>query len=142
MMKSLFLAGASLALVASPAFAQNDDTGPFDGVYVGGSFGAALQPNDGNKSSILFDRDLNGSFGDTVTTSLGANAFSPGFCGGSATNTSNTACRKDQDGLEYYGRVGADTHYGPIVVGVMGEFGRQKSPTVSPRSARRRQAIH
>ena len=90
MMKSIFLAGASLALVASPAFAQDQDN-PFDGIYIGGSFGAAVQPNDGNKSSILFDRDLNGSFGDTVVTSGGANAFSPGFCGGAATNSSNTA---------------------------------------------------
>ena len=123
MIKSLFLAGASLALVASPAFAQ-DDAHPFDGIYVGGSFGAAVQPNDGGKSSILFDRDLNGSFGDTVTTGAGANAFSPGFCGGAATNSSNTFCRKDKDGIEYYGRVGADTHMGAVVIGVMGEFGR------------------
>jgi outer membrane immunogenic protein len=122
MRKIVFLFSA--ALVATPALAQTDGDHPFDGIYVGGSVGAAVQPNDGGKSSILFDRDLNGSFGDTVTTVAGADAFSPGFCGGAATGTANTDCTNDKDGVEYYGRIGADTHMGPVVIGVMGEFGR------------------
>ncbi len=113
---------AATALIAAPALAQ--ESNPFDGIYVGGSVGAAVQPNDGGNSSILFDRDLNGSFGDTVVTGLGANAFSPGFCGGSATSSAAGNCTNDKDGIEYYGRVGADTHMGPVVIGVMGEFGR------------------
>jgi outer membrane immunogenic protein len=124
MIKAFLLSAAAAAALATPAMAQETDEYPFDGVYVGGSVGAAVQPNDGGKSSILFDRDLNGSFGDTVVTALGANAFSPGFCGGAATSATNENCRHDKDGIEYYGRIGADTHMGPVVIGVMGEFGK------------------
>lgn len=119
----VFILLAATALATTPALAQ-DAENPFDGNYVGGSVGVAVQPNDGGNSSIRFDRDLNGSFGDTVTTVAGANAFSPGFCGGVASGTGNQDCRNDKDGIEYYGRVGADTHFGPVVIGVMGEFGR------------------
>jgi len=140
------LAGATL--VATPAFAQDQaaypapaDTtttaapmaettadAPFAGIYAGGSFGFAAQPND-NGSRILFDRNLDGRFGDTVTTAAGANAFSPGFCGGRATGNIAPAvggrgCRKDKDGIEYYGRLGIDSQQGHIVFGVVGEFGR------------------
>jgi outer membrane immunogenic protein len=124
MIKQFLLSAAASAALATPALAQDADEYPFDGIYVGGSVGAAVQPNDGNKSSILFDRDLNGSFGDTVVTNTGANAFSTGFCGGTPSSTANTDCGNDKDGIEYYGRVGADTHMGPVVIGVMGEFGR------------------
>jgi len=117
---SIFVLAAAAAI--TPALAQDSD--PFDGIYVGGSVGAAVQPNDGGKSSILFDRDINGSFGDTVTTAAGANAFSTGFCGGAATSSANEGCQGDKDGIEYYGRVGIDSQNGPIVIGVMGEFGR------------------
>ena len=124
MIKSILFSTAAMIAFAAPAFAQDTDEHPFDGIYVGGSVGAAVQPNDGGNSSILFDRDLNGSFGDTVVTAAGANAFSTGFCGGAASSSANTDCRNDKDAIEYYGRVGADTHMGPIVIGVMGEFGR------------------
>jgi outer membrane immunogenic protein len=124
MIKVFLLSAAASVALATPAFAQDADEYPFDGIYVGGSVGAAVQPNDGAKSSILFDRDLNGSFGDTVVTAAGANAFSPGFCGGAATSAANENCRHDKDGIEYYGRIGADTHMGPMVIGVMGEFGK------------------
>jgi len=121
-MRTLFLLAATA--LASPALAQDGEPYPFDGIYVGGSVGAAVQPNDGANSSILFDRDLNGSFGDTVTTVADANAFSPGFCGGAASSSANQSCRNDKDGIEYYGRVGFDKHMGPVVIGLMGEFGR------------------
>lgn len=101
---------------------------PFAGIYAGVSFGFGAQANDGG-SRILFNRNLDGRFGDTVTTAAGANAFSPGFCGGRA--TSNTApavggrgCRKDKDGIEYYGRLGVDSQRGNFVIGAVGEFGR------------------
>jgi outer membrane immunogenic protein len=121
-MRVILLVGLA-ASVAGPALAQDTERDPFDGIYVGGSFGAAVQPNDGG-SRILFDRDLNGSFGDTVVTSGGADAFSTGFCNGGATSTANDSCTNDKDGIEYYGRVGADAQNGPIVIGVMGEFGK------------------
>ncbi len=116
-----------LSLATAPAFAQDtggDEPDGFSGIYVGGSFGGAFQPNDGASSSILFDRDRNGTFGDTVTTSTGANAFSPGFCGGAATSTANINCQGDKDGLEYMGRIGADHQMGKIVFGVVAEAGK------------------
>lgn len=132
MFKSLVFTSASLAaLAASPAVAQSEDA-PFSGIYVGGSFGGGLQPNDVG-SSIEFDRDLNGSFGDTVVTTTGQNAFGPnttggafngGFCNGAATTPSLGTCVNDDDGVEYKGRIGADAQFGRIVVGVVGEFGK------------------
>lgn len=110
------------AIAATPALAQE---GNFNGFYVGGSVGYTAQPND-RGSSILFDTNRDGAFGDTVRTSTGANAFSPGFCGGRAASTA-PGCRGDKDGIEYFGHVGADTQMGRIVVGVVGEFGRSEA---------------
>lgn len=114
----------ALAFVATPALAQDGGRQTWDGFYIGGSVGAAVQDNDIVNSRILFDRDLNGSFGDTVTTAAGADAFSAGFCNGFATSSANSDCSNDRDGVEYMVRVGADTQNGPLVIGVVGEFGR------------------
>lgn len=124
------LAGAViLGLTASPAFSQETtEDAPFNGLYVGAAGGYDVQPNDAG-SSILFDRNLDGRFGDAVTTAAGANAFSSGFCNGATTATTLTGgrgCRKDKDGAAYYGRVGMDTQRGNIVVGVVGEFGKSE----------------
>ena len=126
MFKQVLISTAALAVAlgAAPAFAQDAEDKGFNGVYVGGSFGLGAQPNDGANSSILFDRDRNGTFGDTLTTTTGANAFSPGFCGGAATSSAPVACAKDKDGLEYMGRIGADYQRGNIVIGIMGEAGK------------------
>ncbi|WP_033922195.1 outer membrane protein [Sphingomonas sp. 37zxx] len=131
-MRKRILSGAALGVVAllatsAPAFAQ-DARGEshFDGLYVGGSFGMSVQPNDVNES-ILFDRTLDGNFNDTVTTVDGANAFAPGFCNGAANGaTPAGACRNDKDGMEYFARVGADHQIGNFVYGVMGEFGKSE----------------
>lgn len=119
------LAGATLLAFATPAFAQDSvDDEPFTGVYVGAAGGYDVQPNDVG-SGILFDRNLDGNFNDTVTTAAGANAFSPGFCNGAARGNAPAAgCRNDKDGWAYYGRVGADKQMGKFVVGVVGEFGK------------------
>ena len=71
----------ALAVTATPAFAQDEDAG-FEGPYIGGSFGYTIQNNDIGEFQ-RFDRGFNGSF-DTITTTTGANAFSPGFCNGAA----------------------------------------------------------
>lgn len=135
-MKQLLLAGIAAALVAPAVSAQTieEDRG-FSGVYVGAAGGYDVQPNDVG-SSILFDRNLNGTFGDSVTTATGANAFAPplgGFCNGRAvagtspTNpTAPAGCRNDEDGWAYYGRVGWDAQRGNFVVGVVGEFGKSE----------------
>jgi len=124
------LAGAAaLGLIASPAFAQETtEDAPFSGIYIGAAGGYDVQPNDAG-SSILFDRNLDGRFGDSVTTGTGANAFSTGFCNGSTRATTlagGRGCRNDDNGFAYYGRVGMDTQRGNIVVGVVGEFGKSE----------------
>jgi outer membrane immunogenic protein len=118
-----FLAAGIAALaIATPAFAQ-DGAAEFDGVYIGGSVGYAVQNNDVGET-ILFDRGSNGSFGETITTGTGANAFSPGFCNGAATSNLNTACSNDKDGIDYHLRLGGDRQYGRFVVGFVVEGGK------------------
>ncbi|MEN3951194.1 outer membrane beta-barrel protein [Iodidimonas sp. SYSU 1G8] len=115
------LAGAA---AASPTLAQTAGD-QWTGFYAGGSVGYAFQGGD-NGSSILFDNDLDGSFGDTVRTGMGADAFSPGFCGGAATGpTPASGCDSDGDGIEYYGHIGFDQQINDNwVIGVIAEFGR------------------
>lgn len=119
--------GALMMFAATtPAMAQDaDGESQFDGPYVGGSVGISLNQNNRGES-ILFDRNLDGGFGDTVSTTTGANAFSPGFCNGAATSSANLACANDQDDIEYFARAGWDAQMGNFVVGVMGEFGKSE----------------
>lgn len=125
-MRTLMGAGvAALTLIAAPAMAQ-DGAPAFDGVYVGGSFGYTVQNNDVGET-IEFDAGRNGSFGDTIATSTGANAFSPGFCNGAATSSANTACINDKDDIEYYGRIGFDKQMGKFVLGAVAEFGKTEA---------------
>ena len=127
--RSLLPVVALGALVAAlPAAAQTaPDDAPYEGIYVGGSFGGASQSSDGGQR-VEFDRNLDGRFGDTVTTAAGANAFSPGFCGGRARGASaGDGCVQNQQdfGIEYYARIGLDTTINDrFVVGVVGEFGK------------------
>ncbi len=124
-MKLTALAGVAVAgLFAVPAAAQETtEDRPFSGVYIGAAGGYDVQGNDVG-SSILFDRNGDGAFNDSVNTITGANAFSPGFCNGSArTGAVASGCRNDDDGWAYYGRAGLDVQRGNIVVGVVGEFG-------------------
>jgi outer membrane immunogenic protein len=65
------------------------------GPYVGGTIGGGVQPDDRGKM-VLFDKTLDGTFNDTITTAAGANAFSPGFCAGAAVNAlPASGCTKD-----------------------------------------------
>ena len=117
-------AGAFVALAAVPAAAQED--GGFNGLYVGAAGGYDVQPNDVG-SGVLFDRNLDGQYGDVVRTGSGANAFAPGFCNGAARNQLSPAnggsCANDKDDWAAYGRIGIDQQRGRFVVGVVGEFG-------------------
>jgi outer membrane immunogenic protein len=117
-MKKYALAAVTAVMVAAPAQAQD----AFDGVYAGVSIGYDIRAGDGDEI-ISFDRGSNGTFGETVTTSTGANAFSPGFCGGEATSTANTNCIADSGGVTFQGRLGYDSQMGKLVVGVVGEVG-------------------
>lgn len=121
-MRHIFLASATALLLAAPlpAVAQNAD---WTGLYAGGRLGYTSQPEDKNET-VAFDTNLDGSFGDTVTTVTGANAFSPGFCGGAASSARTTGCN-DRDGTEWAGHIGYDYQLGgSFVVGLVGEYGR------------------
>lgn len=121
------VAASSLAALAfaSPAAAQVEEQ-PFNGFYAGISGGYDVQPNDVGEA-VKFDRDLNGSYEDTVTTIGGTNAFAPGFCNGAASSASpTTGCGNDRDNWGYSGRIGYDRQYGPLVVGVVAEFGNSE----------------
>ncbi|MES2301868.1 MAG: hypothetical protein V4521_07335, partial [Pseudomonadota bacterium] len=112
---------ASAALVAMPAMAQDaqwDRDSHFDGVYVQGAGGIAL--NGENGSSFSFDTNRDGNYGETVTTTTGANAFGPGFCNGGANGrTRADGCRKDRAGVDYAARIGFDKRAGNIVFGAL-----------------------
>lgn len=119
------LAVAPLIALAAPAHAQSSGaTGAWNGGYIGLQLGSSDQPSDDNET-ISFDRNLDNSFGDTVTTSGGANAFSPGFCGGAANGTTPASgCRKDSSGTDYGLRAGYDWQTGSVVYGIVGEYVR------------------
>lgn len=116
------LAAVSLAAFATPAFAQSADE-QWEGAYIGGTIGIPKQKSD-NGESVLFDTNRDGEFNDTVRTSAGADAFSPGFCGGAANGrTPAEGCRSDKDGIEFSIRGGYDMQNGNIVYGVVFEGG-------------------
>jgi outer membrane immunogenic protein len=118
--------GATLAFVlATPVMAQ-DSTGAVDwtGPYIGGSFGYNWQKNDGEEH-IRFDADADGEYDDIIRTGAGANAFSPGTCGGSARGATPAAgCNDDKDAIGWMGHVGYDRQFGSIVAGVVAEAGK------------------
>ena len=133
----LLAAVATIACLAQPALAQDsmDDTSgtstrasdDWTGVYIGARAGIANRLG-GRNEQIEFDTNLDGTFGDTVRTSAGANAFSPGFCGGLALSAgrNNTAqdCRPDSEKTEWNLHIGYDYDFGPFVAGIVGEYGR------------------
>jgi outer membrane immunogenic protein len=117
------LLAAALAATAMPALAQSAEPTNWTGFYVGGRAGYSFQPGDG-KETVLFDTNLDGNFGDTVRTAAGANAFSPGFCGGGARSAvAADGCTKDNDSLEFALHAGYDFDLGNVVLGVLGEIG-------------------
>lgn len=121
MIKTLASSALALAMVSTPALAQSVAPG-WSGPYVG-IFGGYTQANDDEDENLGFDRNLDGRYGDQVSTGTGANAFSPGFCGGMATSTApGTGCRDDNDGVEAGVRAGYDMQFGNFVVGALAEY--------------------
>ncbi len=120
MIKTLASSALALAMVSTPALAQSvapDWSGPYVGI-----FGGYNQSNDDGDENLGFDRNLDGRYGDQVSTAAG-NAFSPGFCGGTATSTvPTTGCSDDNDGVEAGVRAGYDMQFGNIVVGALAEY--------------------
>jgi outer membrane immunogenic protein len=133
-MKSLLAAAAAIAF-AVPAAAQDASTDGqpadyFNGFYVGGTFGLDATAND-TQEGLVFDTDRDGSFDDNVNTTTGANAFSPGFCGGTANgNTFAQGCADDDDSYGYSIRAGIDRRLGgdgPLVAGLLVEATKSES---------------
>ncbi len=118
------LAASAASVLAVPAVAQDnrDPSRDFDGPYISIGGGATLQGNDRGET-LVFDTDRDGTYGDTVNTVGGTNAFSPGFCNGAATSTANMGCRNDKDGPEFFGRLGYDKRMGNFVLGAVVEGG-------------------
>jgi len=113
----------ALATFAGPALAQSSDpSDKWSGFYIGGNFGNG-DPRGGDDGRILFDNNLDGQFGDTVRTGAGADAFSPGFCGGAAVaRTPAPGCVDDRGSTEYGVRLGYDWQFENLVVGLVGEY--------------------
>lgn len=118
------LAATAASVLAVPAVAQDnrDPSRDFDGPYISIGGGATLQGNDRGET-LVFDTDRDGTYGNTVNTAGGTNAFSPGFCNGAATSTANVGCRNDKDGPEFFGRLGYDKRMGNFVLGAVVEGG-------------------
>ena len=92
------------------------------GAYISGTIGGGMQP-EGDNRIVLFDKNLDRIFNDTVTTVTGANAFSPGFCDGAAVNAlPASGCTKDYSEADYGVRGGYDWQAGRFVLGGVGEF--------------------
>jgi outer membrane immunogenic protein len=112
--------GALAAILVLPAAGRAQERG-WTGLYVAFNGGYGYQANDGAET-VRFDKDLDGDFGDTITTAAGARAFSPGFCAGAAlASTPAGGCRKDEDGADFGGRLGYDWQSGRLVVGFLAE---------------------
>lgn len=123
-MQKTYLAAASIALLALAGSAQAQDNS-WTGAYVGISAGYSDRA-ESKGETISFDTNLDGSYGDTVATAAGANAFSPGFCGGAFnTNAAAGGCRKDDDNdIEVSIRGGYDYQIGSWVIGGVVEYTR------------------
>jgi len=116
-MRILSTSAAAAALVMAAAMASPTLAQDWSGGYVGVYGGASMADDDGDET-LLFDRDLDGAFDDTVTTALGADAFSPGFCDGRAqSNAAAGGCSSDNKGVQGGVRAGYDWQFGSFVVG-------------------------
>ena len=123
-MKPSTLAIAAILALAAGGSASAQEIPAWTGFYAGGHLGYGFQRNDSDET-ILFDKDLNGAFNDTVTTAAGANAFSTGFCGGRANSGLAAAgCDKDDEGFEIGLRLGYDVQFGGLVLGAVGELAK------------------
>lgn len=117
-----------LAAAAAPVAAQDTASDRFNGFYVGGTVGIDVTADRGD-DGFAFDTNRDGSFDNTVRTVAGADAFSPGSCGGFALAPTNTGCSDDDDDIAYSIRAGFDSRLGggPLVAGIVAEAAKSES---------------
>jgi outer membrane immunogenic protein len=131
-MKNVLTGGllAALAFASAPALAQGEATADpsahFNGAYVG-VFGGLSVPKSGIGDTLSFDRNGDGSYNDSVTTSAGANAFGPGFCNGYYSSTANGSCENDRSRAEYGARIGLDRRMNNVVFGALLEVNKSNA---------------
>lgn len=122
-MKHLLFAAVSAATLFTAAAACAQD-GPWSGGYVGTYAGVQVLTDSQDSERIQFDRDLNGSFNDTIVNGAAVNAFNPGFCDSRAGGpTGAQPCSEERARPEYGARLGYDRQYGDFVVGGVVEAG-------------------
>lgn len=120
--KALVVGSAVAAIFGLSAAEAQTWKGP----YISGHIGKATQRED-SKETVVFDKNLDGTFTDTVNTGAGANAFSPGFCAGAANaSTPSGGCVEDDDGVDFGARLGYDWQMGSLVFGLVVEGSKPK----------------
>jgi outer membrane immunogenic protein len=123
MIKTLFMASTALLMtgVAAPALAQSapDWSGPYIGIY-----GGYAENKSEDDQRLVFDRDFDGQFDDTVVLNGTTNdAFSPGYCQGRALGPAAADGCSDRSGGPQAGLVaGYDLQFGNIVVGAVADI--------------------
>ncbi|HZV83972.1 MAG TPA: outer membrane beta-barrel protein [Brevundimonas sp.] len=123
-MRHVLAAGAAIVLVSGAASGAAAQAIPDWTGFSVGIVGGSLSTDDEEDEVLLFDRNLDGTFGEAVTTVSGGDAFSPGFCGGSSNGTSAAGgCDDDKGGVEAALRFGYDYQWGAFVVGAIAEVG-------------------
>jgi len=121
MIRKLFVAslfaGAGAGLAPTATAQDSSWTGPYLGIGTGYSFKS-------DDEIVVFDTDRDGQYDDTVRTSLGADAFSPGFCDGAAMGGSPAdGCRMSDGSIKLSVRAGYDLQLGNWVVGAVADYG-------------------
>ena len=121
-MKTMLCAAAAIGALTAASAAQAQTAGDWTGPYIGGVAGYGWQAENDGDESIVFDTNLDGTYGDTVRTGTGADAFAAGFCDGQTFNPTRAGgCGGDEGGPEFGARMGYDWQFGNIVAGVLGE---------------------
>ena len=123
MIKTLFMASTALLMtgVAAPALAQSapDWSGPYVGIY-----GGYAENKSQDDERLVFDRDFDGQFDDTVILNGTTNdAFSPGYCDGRASsNVATSGCTDKSGGVQAGLLAGYDFQFGNFVVGAVADI--------------------
>ena len=125
-MTTKLLALAALASVAATAGTAHAQTADWSGLYFGGAVGYSEQSGSSGER-LVFDTNRDGTYGDTVRTGAGADAFSPGFCSGAAVgNAPGAGCRTTDGNLNLALRAGYDWQFGNWVVGGLAEISKSR----------------